>query len=195
MTGSIVGEVVAIRVDVGAPCSGVVAELPRSSGGQLSNLDAVSSGDTLVLVHPSPVPGVTPGGIEGQDVLPVQVTSPIAGSVLKIHRRKGQPVQAYEPIVTISGAEAKFILAYVPEHLFDAGSIEEGSSVDIQIQGSSGYAPSRVERVGVSLEQIPSHLLRYQDASQWGVPIRIELPKGYPLRPGSVVGIVLKPAG
>ena len=191
VTHRVVGEVIAIRVEVGGPFSGVIVDLPRSPSGQWSPLDSVKQGDTLALVRPTLFPGATSSGMADPDASPIPVHAPITGCVLNIHRRMGQSVQAFEPIMTISGEEAKYILAYVPEHML--GETKEGSSVKVASSRTrqGGYAACMVDRVGLSLEEVPRHHLPNQTVSRWGVPVRIRLPEGIPLRPGSLVNITL----
>ena len=189
-THQAVGEVMSVRVDVVSPCYGVVVELPRPTSGDWTELDLVNQGDTLALIRPVPLPGTAPTESTSPDSTPIAIPSPINGCVLEIQRHTGQNVQPSEPIMTITGHEAKYIIAYVPDSL--AAEMVEGTSVNVAPRKTQGgYVPATVERVGLSLEQIPSHHIPLETVSRWGVPVRIQLPKGIPLRPGSLVDITL----
>jgi len=189
VTGRAVGEVIAVRAEVGAPCNGVIVELPRPTSGQWSELDLVQQGDIVARVRPSAIPG-TVLDTEHSDTSPIPVNSPIEGCILAIHLRSGQFVQASEPIMTITGNQARFILAYIPERML--GDTKDGSSIKVSPRTNQrGYVACTVERVGLSTEQIPQYHDPNATAPKWGVPVRIRLPEGIRLRPGSLVDVSL----
>ncbi len=52
--------------------------------------------------------------------------------------------------------------------------------------------PSKVELVGPQVEAIPEHLCRDPKMPEWGVPVRITIPKGFSGRPGELFEVTFK---
>ena len=187
----VVGEVTAIRVDVRSPVNGIVVDLPHGDG-QWSMLDSVMQGDVIALVQPLAYSSVLSPESQEIEESTVSVYAPINGRVLQIHCWPDQSAQAFQPIMTISADQAKYILAYVPERVL--GDTQEGTPVTVSYRiGQPEYPGSvscMVERVGSSLEQIPKHHLQNSTVPQWGIPVRIKLPLNVLLRPGSLIDVI-----
>jgi multidrug resistance efflux pump len=113
--------------------------------GQLVNVSAVASGSLTTLnvnvgstVTAGQVIGsVTPATASTTAVpTPVNVTSPISGSVVQIYAAQGQAVTPGLPIVEIAQLNNLTITAYVDESAIN--NIANGQQVDISIDAYSG---------------------------------------------------------
>ncbi len=108
-----------------------------------------------------------------------------------ILRRPGEVVLAGEPILAIAKAKPSEIIAYATEEQID--QVQEGMKVTVI---KRPYPPtkgkidsSRVVHVGPTMERKPERLWQNPNISEWGLPILIEIPRGWELVSGELVGI------
>jgi hypothetical protein len=67
--------------------------------------------------------------------------------------------------------------------------------MDVDVRKRAAIGPTVrtvVERVGPQIESIPVHLCRDPRMPEWGVPVRITLPKDFAGRPGELFEITFK---
>ena len=167
------GQVNVETADVRSPSAGVLLDLPPAHLPRLYEL--VTAGQLLARVED--------GGGKTNDV-----TAPLSGQVVAIHRKPGNTVKAGQLLVSIAGSRGRFITTYVRSE--QRVQPEPGMPVDVRLKSD----PSRtyrtiVERVGPQFEAIPPAQLRDRKAEEWGLPVIIAAPAQAALKPGELVYI------
>jgi multidrug resistance efflux pump len=119
----------------------------------------------------------------------LELKAPFDGVVSLVQRQPGEVVLAGEPILTIAAKKPDNIVAYATEE--QAARVKEEMIVQLVDRNRSPnlLVNSQVVYVGPTVEQIPARLWRRPNVPQWGRPILIEIPHGFDLIPGAVVGI------
>ncbi len=122
----------------------------------------------------------------------LQVRAPITGAICRIHCWPGRNVRAGDPVATIAADQGRYIISYVRQEQRIHPTV--GMPVAVRVHGAGGrMLPSTVERVGPQYEVIPPRQCRGPDAAEWGLPVRIVIPKTLDIRPGELVDVTFKP--
>jgi multidrug resistance efflux pump len=117
------------------------------------------------------------------------IKAPIGGTVVEIHRRPGEMVQAGQTIMVIAADRPDYIVSYVRED--QAIRPAAGMAVDVRPREMPRTVlRSRVRSVGPEVERVPEPQLRDHRVPEWGVPVEVELPPDVLLKPGSLVDII-----
>jgi multidrug resistance efflux pump len=116
-----------------------------------------------------------------------------SGTIMEVYRRPGQAVRAGELIMRIANPDSMYIVSYVrqPHRV----NLEENTPVGVQvrtvpIRGADTY----IARVGPQIESVPTRQLRDPKIPEWGLPVKISVPKELKLTPGELVNITYKAA-
>ena len=119
------------------------------------------------------------------------IRAPIAGTICEIFCRPGQYVQAGDPILTIATDEGRYAVTYLRQE--QRIQPVPGMLVDVRprIPGTRTEEVA-VQRVGPQFEQIPLNHQRDPRVPEWGLPVRIALPKTFHPRPGEMIDIHFK---
>ena len=123
-------QVSAKTVSVSAPVAGTLTSLTVKLG------DQVSAGQTIGAITPvstTSTPGT--GGTSGSPT-PINLTSPIDGTVLQVGTVQGQNVSPGLAVVQVTNTNQLGVIAYVDEN--SISNINVGQSVDISIDAYSG---------------------------------------------------------
>ena len=123
-----------------AQVSGQLVNVSAVATGSLSTLsvkvgDTVTSGEAIGAVTPVAASATSATGTTGTPA-PIDVTSPISGSVVQTFAVQGQAVSPGLPIVEIANLNALTVTAYVDESAIS--NISNGQSVDITIDAYNG---------------------------------------------------------
>ena len=100
-------------------------------------------------------------------------------------------VKAGEPIVTIGSDERRYLVCYVRQEQH----VDPKEDMYVDVRKRAAIAPTVrtvVERVGPQVEQIPVHLARDPKFPEWGLPVRITLPKDFSGYPGELFEVTFK---
>lgn len=117
------------------------------------------------------------------------IRAPIPGTLVAIYCWPGQAVPQNGVIATIAAEHGRHIVSFLPEESMLQATA--GMPVKIRSRGRPDFiAASSVEQLGAQLDQMPQHLLGPNSSPRWGLPVRVKLPQGLDLRPGSLVDIV-----
>jgi multidrug resistance efflux pump len=134
----------------------------------------------------------------------LEIRSPIAGYIVPttlssnapvqpIATAPGQQVRAGTVLFTVAAEEPEYIVSYVrPTQRLQP---EVGMTVAIRPRHGNQVAHARIDRVGPQVELVPSHQVRDQRVMEWGLPVRIQVPRVLQLRPGELVDLKFLPAG
>lgn len=136
-------------------------------------------------------------------ILPaLEIRSPISGYIVPttlsnnapvqpILAMPGQQVKAGTVLFTIAADEPEYIVSYVrpTQRLLP----EVGMTVAVRPRHGKQIAHAAVERVGPQVELVPSHQIRDQKVMEWGLPVRIQVPRSLQLRPGELVDLKFLP--
>jgi multidrug resistance efflux pump len=121
------------------------------------------------------------------------IRAPIRGVICAVLRRPGETVRAGDPILTLAADSGRYIVSYVrQEHRFTP---HIGMPVEVRALQTPISPPlvASVERIGPQLEAIPQHQCRDPRIPEWGLPVRIALPRGCLSRPGELLEVTFKP--
>jgi HlyD family secretion protein len=122
------------------------------------------------------------------------IRSPIRGKIVSIYRRANENVPAGEPIMTIASDVNRYLVSYIRQEQHVEPKL--GMAVDVRKRAAVNSAvESAVESVGPQVEPVPQHLCRDPKIPEWGLPVRIALPKDFPGRPGELFEITFKTNG
>jgi len=120
------------------------------------------------------------------------IRSPIDGVVTAIHKWAGQNVLAGDPVVQIASPETQYILAYVRQETGVRPTV--GMTVEVAVRRLPRLsALAKVEEVGPQFEPVPPRQLRDPNTPEWGLPVRISVPKSLDLVPGELVDVTFRP--
>ena len=116
---------------------------------------------------------------------------PIHGMICAINHWPQSAIKAGEPIVTIGSDERRYLVCYVRQEQH----VDPKEGMDVDVRKRAAIAPTVrtvVERVGPQVEQIPMHLARDPKFPEWGLPVRITLPKDFSGHPGELFEVTFK---
>ncbi|MGO9114650.1 MAG: HlyD family secretion protein [Thermoguttaceae bacterium] len=116
---------------------------------------------------------------------------PMHGMICAINHWPQSAVKAGEPIVTIGSDERRYLVCYVRQEQH----VDPKEGMDVDVRKRAAIAPTVrtvVERIGPQVEQIPIHLARDPKFPEWGLPVRITLPKDFPGYPGELFEVTFK---
>jgi multidrug resistance efflux pump len=120
------------------------------------------------------------------------IRAPFDGVVTFIHKWAGQNVLAGDPVVRIADTESRFILSYVRQDVGVRPTV--GMPVEVSVRSLPRLtARSEVDEVGPQIEPVPVHQLKDPQVPEWGLPVRIGVPKGLNVRPGELVDVRFRP--
>lgn len=134
----------------------------------------------------------------------VELKSPIEGVIIpipvrpndalsqrpgeQVMRSVGEVVTAGDPILAVSLKEPTEIVAYVTEEQLNL--LKQDMSVTlVKVRTPAQLATAQVASVSPTMELMPQRLWRSPTVPQWGCPVLINIPPGFSLVPGEVVGI------
>lgn len=104
----------------------------------------------------------------------------------------GQQVRAGTVLFTIAAEEPEYIVSYVrPTQRLQP---EVGMTVAVRPRRGNQVAHATIDRIGPQVELVPSHQVRDQRVMEWGLPVRIQVPRVLQLRPGELVDLKFLPA-
>ena len=116
-----------------------------------------------------------------------------SGTIVEIYRMPGQAVRAGEPIMRIANLDSMYIVSYVrqPHRV----SLKVDSTVGVQVRTIPiRAAETEIAKIGPQIESIPSRQLRDPKVPEWGLPVKINVPRSLNLTPGELVNIKYKAA-
>jgi multidrug resistance efflux pump len=126
----------------------------------------------------------------------LEILAPITGTICAIYRWPGQTIRSGDPIMSIAADNGRYIVTYI--HQEQILNPEPGSPVLIKARNPKAVAlASTVDQVGSQIELIPQHQRRTAQTPEWGLPVRIAIPKILPknffVRPGELVDVSFQP--
>jgi multidrug resistance efflux pump len=125
------------------------------------------------------------------DRLPIR--APIRGMICAINHWPGENVQAGEPILTLAPEQGRYIVSYLRQEQRIEPRV--GMPVEVRLRVPMSRAViSTVQYIGPQVEPIPSHQCRDPRIPEWGLPVRIFLPKDFAAHPGELLNVTFKPA-
>ncbi|MBT3200730.1 MAG: HlyD family efflux transporter periplasmic adaptor subunit [Phycisphaerales bacterium] len=113
------------------------------------------------------------------------------GTIVEVYKMPGQAVRAGEPIMRIANLDRMYIVSYVrqPNRI----SLEVKTPVGVQVRTIPIRASkSTIVSIGPQIESIPTRQLRDPKVPEWGLPVKIEVPRDLPLTPGELVNITFQ---
>jgi multidrug resistance efflux pump len=122
----------------------------------------------------------------------LEVRSPITGRIVAIHRMPGQAVRLGDPIVTIAADRGRHIVSYIRQDQM----IDPTPGMSVEVQGRKPASPlleAVVTRVGPQYEAVPLEQLRRADVPEWGLPVRVAMPREAEFMPGELVDLRFMP--
>jgi hypothetical protein len=186
-----IGEVYGASVELKAPYEGEVIAVGEGGGDETWPLFAkVTKGDVVVRIQ-RPT-GAGSGPSQGQVV---DVSTPLAGSVTARPALVGQHVRRGDVLLKVTSKEPEFILCHVPFQWQEAP--KAGAEVAVRLKGRSGatWILSTIEAAGPAVETAPAYPGLDAMVASRGVPLRVAIPKGMTLIPGSLVEVRLLAMG
>lgn len=120
----------------------------------------------------------------------LKIHSPIDGTISEVHCVPGQNVLAGDPIVTVALSKPQYIVSYIRQKQRFIPRVNMKVKVRRRAAGSP-MEDAVVEKVG-SMRLIPPQQLLDPTRPEWGVPVRIRLPKESSLHPGEFVDITFE---
>lgn len=120
------------------------------------------------------------------------IRAPMHGVICSIERWPGANVRAGDPILTIAANSGRYIVSYLRQEQRIQPSL--GMPVDVRLRAAatSPAVRSTVQRVGPQFEPIPLHQCRDPKIPEWGLPVRIALPRELGARPGELLEVTFK---
>ena len=119
------------------------------------------------------------------------IRAPIRGMIVAIHHWPQSAVRADEPIVTLASEQSRYLVSFIRQEQH----VDPQVGMDVDLRKRAAISPTVrtvVERVGPQVEQIPVHLCRDPKMPEWGLPVRITLPKNFAGRPGELFEVTFK---
>jgi multidrug resistance efflux pump len=118
----------------------------------------------------------------------VELTAPFDGVVSQVLHRAGEPVLAGEPILIITKKQPTEIAGYANKKQISL--IQKKMAVElIKTREQPQIAIAQIIYVGPEIVQIPQQLWRNPNIPEWGRPFLIQVPSGFEVIPGELVGI------
>jgi multidrug resistance efflux pump len=118
------------------------------------------------------------------------IRAPISGHITQIYGYPGQSVSAGTILYTLASDDAQYIVSYVRQNQRLQPAV--GMPVTIRSRlDTTAAANSAIDRIGPQVELVPAHQLRDQSQKvlEWGLPVRIPVPRSLNLRPGELVDL------
>ncbi len=126
-----------------------------------------------------------------QQIDGLQIRAPFAGQVAAIHAWPGQRLRLGDPVMTLASESRRYIVSYLRSD--QALRPQAGDEVRVRLRNSATVAAdTTVEHVGPQFEPIPPQQLRDPRIAEWGLPVRVSLPKNLQPRPGELVELVFR---
>jgi multidrug resistance efflux pump len=119
------------------------------------------------------------------------IRAPIRGMIVAIHHWPQSAVRADEPIVTLAAEKGRYLVSFLRQEQH----VDPKVGMDVDVRKRAAISPtvrSVIERVGPQVEPIPMHLCRDPKYPEWGLPVRITLPKNFTGRPGELFEVTFK---
>lgn len=123
-------QVSAKTVSVSAPVAGSLTSLTVKVG------DQVTVGQTIGAITPISTTSTTGAGGTTTSPTPINLTSPIDGTILQVASVQGQNVSPGLPVVQVTNTNQLGVIAYVDEN--SISNVNVGQTVDISIDAYSG---------------------------------------------------------
>jgi multidrug resistance efflux pump len=117
-------------VSVSAPISGTLTSLNVKLGAQ------VTAGQTIGAISPVSLTSTPGTGGPSANSAPINLTSPIDGTILQVATVQGQNVSPGLSIVQVTNTNALDVIAYVDEN--SISNVNVGQAVDITVDAYSG---------------------------------------------------------
>jgi hypothetical protein len=183
MTPVAIGEVHSNSVVINSPCDGellpLVDDADASPGG-------VTHWRTFAEIENGQIAARVRCSAASDQV--IEVPAPISGQITSSPARLGQHLRQGDHILTIASPKPDFIVCHVPDR--GRMPLVAGQRVAIRQQESGArWFTTMVEAVGAVVEPAPVHDGSLTGFAERGLPIRIALPKGVKLTPGSLVDV------
>jgi multidrug resistance efflux pump len=122
----------------------------------------------------------------------LEIEAPITGTICAIYRWPGQTIRSGDPIMTIAADNGRYIVSYIHQEQMLRPKL--GSTVLIKSREPKAEAlASTVEHVGSQIELIPQHQRRNVQLLEWGLPVRIAMPKNLVVMPGELIDVSFPP--
>jgi len=182
-----IGEVYGASVELKGPYEGEVVAVGNGDGAETWPLFAnVAKGDVVVRIRRPAGAGSVAS--EGEVI---DVPTPLSGSVTARPALAGQHVRRGEVLLKVTSKEPEFILCHLPYQWAEAP--EAGAEVAVRLKGRSGatWILSTIEAAGPAVEAAPAYPGLDSMVASRGVPLRVAIPKGMALIPGSLVEVRL----
>jgi multidrug resistance efflux pump len=122
----------------------------------------------------------------------LDLRSPISGTIATIHCWPGQNVSAGDPVVTVASDHGRYFLSYLRQNQHLSPKTDDTVYVKTRHK-KSRLVEAKVERIGPQYEAIPEHLLPDARLIEYGLPVRIAIPKEISVRPGELIDITFPP--
>lgn len=121
----------------------------------------------------------------------IVLRAPIDGMVTEVLRRTGENVTQGEPLVVVTATQPESIVGYLRQPLPVEPVV--GQQVEVRTQGRERLkGMALVTRVGAHFEPIINPALHPATTPEVGLPVEISLPPNLRLRPGELVGLLIK---
>jgi hypothetical protein len=186
-----IGEVYGASVELKSPYDGEVVAVGSGEGADEWPLFAkVAKGDSVVRIRRTG--GVASAASEGAVV---EVPTPLTGSVTARSALVGQHVRRGDLLLKVTSSEPQFILCHLPYQWQEAPAA--GAEVAVRLKGRAGapWILSKIDAAGPAVEPAPAYPGLDSIVASRGVPLRVALPKGMTLSPGSLVEVRLVAMG
>ncbi|HBO45618.1 MAG TPA: hypothetical protein DD670_17165 [Planctomycetaceae bacterium] len=121
----------------------------------------------------------------------LEIRAPISGTICQVCSWPGQHVRQGDPVVTIAAATGRYIVGYVRQEQRIRPTVDSPVEVRVRLPNSPQIA-ARVERIGPQYELIPERHRRDPAVLEWGLPVRIALPRQLSARPGELIDVTFK---
>ena len=119
------------------------------------------------------------------------IRAPYAGEVVAIHAWPGQHVKLGDPVVTIASHQRRYIVTFVRAD--QSLNPVPSDRVRVRRRHSSLHSEeATIEQVGSQFEPIPPQHLRDPRLPEWGILVRVALPKQLAVRAGELVELTFQ---
>ena len=182
-----IGEVYGASVELKSPYEGEVIAVGDGDGAETWPLfSKVAKGDVVVRIRRQ-----AGAGSAGSAAQVIDVSTPLAGSVTARPALVGQHVRRGDVLLKVTSKEPEFILCHLPYQWQEAPAA--GAEVAVRLKGRSGatWILSTIEAAGPAVEAAPAYPGLDAMVASRGVPLRVAIPEGMELIPGSLVEVRL----
>jgi multidrug resistance efflux pump len=125
------------------------------------------------------------------DISRLTIRAPIRGMISAIHHWPQSAVRADDPIITLAADQGRYLVSFIRQEQH----VNPKVGMDVDVRKRAAISPTVrtvVEQVGPQVELIPVHLCRDPKMPEWGLPVRITLPKDFAGRPGELFEVTFK---